>query len=534
MNPFLLVAIILIYLAVLAFLGYRGFKNTSGSSDYLVAGRNAHPLVMALSYGATFISTSALVGFSGVASLYGFSLMWLVFMNIFVGIFIAFTVFGKRTRHMGLVLDAHTFPEFLSRRVGSPFIQGFAGLVIFIFMPIYTAAVLIGGARIMEGLLGVDYSLSVIIFTVLVGAYVIMGGLKGVMYTDALQGGLIFIGMLFLLGFVISHVGGFGNGTRELAALSEHIPESMVKGGISSWTGVPKAGSPVWWTLFSTLVLSVGVGTLAQPQLIVRFMTVKSGKEMNRAVLIGGIFIFFTVGAAYLGAPLMNVHFFNDQGIIAIAAAGGNTDAVLPTYINTYLPSWFSYLFMLAILSAGMSTLSSQFHTIGTSIGRDFFEQYLMKGRVKSGEQSGVIITRIGILAALIASAWLAFNMGAGVIARATAIFFGLMASCFLSPYALSLYWRGLTRKGAIAGVLTGFIVACFYFLFMHTKEAVVFGLCQALFGRPVLVPALGNVDQLVFSGPLSLLATVVVSLLTKVENPDDVALCFKNLGKRV
>ncbi len=530
MSPFVLVTVILLYLALLAWLGYKGYKNTSDSADYLLAGRNTHPFIMAMSYGATFISTSALVGFSGIASLYGFSLMWLVFMNIFVGIFLAFTLFGKRTRKMGLVLDAHTFPEFLSRRIGSPFMQGFAGMVIFLFMPVYTAAVLIGGARIMEGLLGVDYSFSVIIFTVLVGAYVIMGGLKGVMYTDALQGSLIFVGMIFLLGFVLKHVGGFGEGTRALAGLSQAIPEAVAKGGITSWTKAPETGSPIWWTIFSSLVLSVGVGTLAQPQLVVRFMTVKSGREMNRAILIGGIFIFFTVGAGYLAAPLMNVHFWNDQGIIAVTAAGGNVDAVLPTYIDTYLPDWFGYLFMLAILSAGMSTLSSQFHTIGTSVGRDFFEQFLMKGRVKTGEQSGVIVTRIGIVLALIASAWFAFNMGAGVIARATAIFFGLMASCFLPSYALSLYWRRLTKRGAVSGALAGFFAAVFCYLFLHTKEAAVFGICQAVFGRPVLFPALGDVDQLVFSGPLALAVTVIVSLATGVENPDMVDRCFASL----
>ncbi len=215
-----------------------------------------------------------------------------------------------------------------------------------------------------------------------------------------------------------------------------------------------------------------------------------------------------------------------------MAAAGGNVDSVLPTYISTFLPDWFGYLFMLAILSAGMSTLSSQFHTIGTAVGRDFFEQYLMKGRVRTGAQSGVAVTRIGILIALVASAWFAFNMGAGVIARATAIFFGLMASCFLAPYALSLYWKGLTGKGAVAGSLTGFGVALFCYLFLHGKEAAVFGVCQALFGRPVLFSALTHVDQLVFSGPLALIVTILVSRLTKVENPEQVERCFASLER--
>lgn len=108
---------------------------------------------MALSYGATFIRTLAIVGFGGMAAKLGMGLLWLTFLNIFVGIFIAFVVFGKRTRKIGHNPDTHTFPELLSRRFNSRFIQGFAGVVIFLFMPLYAAAVLIGAARFIEAAL---------------------------------------------------------------------------------------------------------------------------------------------------------------------------------------------------------------------------------------------------------------------------------------------------------------------------------------------------------------------------------------------
>jgi SSS family solute:Na+ symporter len=80
--------IILIYLFITAFLGYMGYKRTKTSADYLVAGRQTNPLIMALSYGATFISTSAIIGFGGAAGQLGMGLLWLTFLNIFVGIFI--------------------------------------------------------------------------------------------------------------------------------------------------------------------------------------------------------------------------------------------------------------------------------------------------------------------------------------------------------------------------------------------------------------------------------------------------------------
>ncbi|HNX27143.1 MAG TPA: sodium:solute symporter family protein, partial [Phycisphaerae bacterium] len=90
--------VILVYLFIIGYLGFLGFKNTQNATDYLLAGRQTHPFVMAMSYGATFISTSAIVGFGGAAGMFGMSMLWLVFCNIFVGIFIAFVFLGGRTR----------------------------------------------------------------------------------------------------------------------------------------------------------------------------------------------------------------------------------------------------------------------------------------------------------------------------------------------------------------------------------------------------------------------------------------------------
>ena len=123
MNYFLLGIVFIVYFLMVGYVGYLAWKRTNSSEDFMVAGRETHPYIMALSYGATFISTAAIVGFGGVAGKYGMGILWLVFLNIFVGIFIAFVFFGKRTRKMGKNLGSLTFPEFLGRRFNSKFIQ---------------------------------------------------------------------------------------------------------------------------------------------------------------------------------------------------------------------------------------------------------------------------------------------------------------------------------------------------------------------------------------------------------------------------
>ena len=181
---------VILYLAVIALLGFLGYKRTRNTTDYLLAGRDTHPFVMALSYGATFISTSAIVGFGGMAALFGMGLLWLTFLNILLGIFVAFVFFGNRTRRIGYNLDAHTFPELLGKRYGSRFIQIVSGVVIVVSMPVYSAVVLKGGTHFIEIYLNIPYTVALVCFTVLISAYVITGGLKGIMYTDALQGAI--------------------------------------------------------------------------------------------------------------------------------------------------------------------------------------------------------------------------------------------------------------------------------------------------------------------------------------------------------
>ncbi|HEX7444757.1 MAG TPA: sodium:solute symporter family protein, partial [Methanothrix sp.] len=238
-----------------------------------MAGRETHPYIMAMSYGATFISTSAIVGFGGTAGLFGMGLLWLTLLNIFVGIFLAFIVYGKRTRKMGHSLNAMTFPELLGKRFDSKFIQYFSGLVIFFGMPLYASVVLIGAARFMETTLAIDYHVALLIYSLIIAAYVIWGGLRGVMYTDALQGTIMFVGMAFLLVMTYSNLGGITAAHQALTNMAHLVPANLAAQGHTGWTSMPTFGSTWWWTLMSTIVMGVGIGVLAMPQLVVRFMT---------------------------------------------------------------------------------------------------------------------------------------------------------------------------------------------------------------------------------------------------------------------
>lgn len=536
---------VVVYLLAVGYLGYRGYRATTGATDYLLAGRRTHPYIMAMSYGATFISTSAIVGFGGAAGVFGMGLLWLTVLNIFCGIFLAFVFFGGRTRRMGLRLDAHTFPELLGHRFQSRFIQGGAAVLIFASMPLYASAVLIGAAKYLAQQLHIPYETALFTFSILIAMYVILGGMKGVMYSDALQGTIMLVGMTVLIVLTYWQLGGVLDAHQKLTDLAAMVPPRLLAGGHRGWTAMPAFASPLWWTLVSTIVMGVGIGVLAQPQLAVRYMTVKGQRELNRAVVVGGIFILMMTGVAFVVGALTNVYFYETTGKIAIAAAGGDVEAIIPMYIKGSMPGWFAILFMLTLLSAAMSTISSQIHAMGTSAGRDFYEQALGRGQKIDG-RGGVFATRVGVAIGVAVSVYLGYYLektmgktGVEIVARGTSIFFGLCACAFLPMYVGGLWFRSITRAAAIAGMLTGALSSVFWMFFMHETTARALLLCKALTGRTSLAVVEGTplahgpfiwayVDPMIIGLPLSIVVTIAVSCFTKKMDRKHLDLCLK------
>ncbi|RLI81188.1 sodium:solute symporter family protein [Archaeoglobales archaeon] len=517
MDVLLMVSVVAIYMVVTIYLGYFGFRSTRNSEDYLVAGRKVNPAIMALSYGAAFISTSAIIGFGGVAGLFGFSLLWLTFLNILVGIFIAYAIIGKRVRRIGSALGALTFPELLGKMYGSRFLQAFSGIVIFLFMPLYAGVILIGGARFIEVSFSIDYKIALLILSAIIALYVVYGGIIAVIYTDAFQGVIMLVSMIFLLISTYALFGGIIPAHEALTSYNSLAVE-MFSGKIPGhlgWTAFPALGSPAWWVLVSTIILGVGIGVLAQPQLAVRLMTVKSDRDLDKAVPVGAFFIFIMVGTSFIVGSLSNAYFIETTGKPSIAIAGGNIDKIIPKFINAVMPDWFIAVFMVTLLAAAMSTLSSQFHTIGSALGRDVFQVIF---REDEGRTIRTIkITRIAISIGILFSIALAYILPPGVIARGTAIFFALCASSFLPAYLGGLYWRGATRQGAVSSVVFGFAASLVYLAFIHAKEAKELGISKLIFGKEVLASFPWTViDPLVIVLPASTVIFVLVSLFTR------------------
>jgi solute:Na+ symporter, SSS family len=212
----------------------------------------------------------------------------------------------------------------------------------------------------------------------------------------------------------------------------------------------------------------------------------------------------------------------------SIAYAKGDSDQIFPTYIATALPRWFGLIFFLALLAAAMSTMSSQFHTIGTAAGRDLYECLTGRG----GREPSVLVMRIAILVGLLLAVSISYTVRQEyVIARFTAIFFGLCAASFLPAYVAGLFWRRATRAGALASMAVGLAVSLFWLLLVKAKEAGAIGLVQRITGGKTSIladaPNWPVVDPIVIALPLSILTLILVSLVTQPADAGHLRRCF-------
>jgi len=323
---------------------------------------------------------------------------------------------------------------------------------------------------------------------VITAVYVIFGGLIAVMYTDAFQGTIMFVGMAVLLVLTYLIVGGVNAGNAALTNMAGLVPAALGAQGMTGWTSMPGP-----W--FAHLVYArhydcgSGSGSACSPSRSswVRFMTAKDDKSLNRAVLVGGIFILMMTGVAFTVGALSNVYFYEHAGTIAIDAAGGNVDAVIPLFINEAMPDIFVALFMLTLLAAAMSTLSSLYHAMGTALICDLWGRGRECALSLRNHQAGIIVM-------MVLSTALAFALPVSIIARATAMFMGLCAAAFLPAFAVgnlretAVHESGNREHGLGSGCLVFVDRVCPYSRGKAARD-----LPGALWGAVAPAPALGG-----------------------------------------
>jgi SSS family solute:Na+ symporter len=434
-----LITLALYFVLMIAIGLFAWRKSTDTSEGYLLAGRNLHPAVAALSAGASDMSGWLLLGLPGALYASGLVEAW-IGIGLFLGAVVNWIVVAPRLREQTETRgNALTIPEFLANRFPERAValRVVSAIVIVAFFTVYTAAGLVGGGKLFEtafaGLLPnvamSDYMLGIWITALVVLAYTMVGGFLAVSLTDFVQGCIMVVALVLMPLVVMFGSGGEAGGS---------IADVPVPGFTSLTAGLTLLGfvSAVTW----------GLGYFGQPHIIVRFMAIRTIEQVKTARNIGltwmGVALIGAIGLGIAGRAYAerNGLVVEDPETIFIVLA----ELLFHPLITGFL--------LAALLAAIMSTISSQLLVSSSSLTEDFYRLFLRK---QASERERVNVGRICVALVALAAIAIASDPDSQVLGLVSNAWAGFGAA-FGPLIILSLTWDKMTGAGAVAGLVTG------------------------------------------------------------------------------
>ncbi len=414
---------------------YAWRKSTANSAEYLLSGRQLGPAVTALAAGASDMSGWLMLGLPGALYISGLAEAWIA-IGLFTGALLNWIIVAPRLRAQTESYgNALTIPEFLGNRFGDQrhILRLTASIVIIVFFALYSASGLVAGGKLFQTAFNADYQTGLWITASVVVAYVVLGGFLAVSLTDFVQGTIMAIALVIvpLLAWQ-----GLAQGTDLAAALTDIDP-----GMTSLFAGTTTVG------ILSTAAW--GLGYFGQPHIIVRFMAIRSVKDIPLARNICMVWMAVTLcGAVMVG--LIGRVYAEQKGL---AVADPETIFILLAG-DLFAPLAIGFL-LAAILAAIMSTISAQLLVTGSSLTEDIYRLFI---RRSASEREIVTVGRLSVVAVAAAAMLLAQNPSSSILSLVSNAWAGFGAA-FGPVIILALTWPRMTLAGAMAGMITGALV---------------------------------------------------------------------------
>ncbi|MCR4370547.1 sodium/proline symporter PutP [Bacillus amyloliquefaciens] len=462
---------ICIYMAGMLFIGYFAYRRTSNLTDYMLGGRSLGPAVTALSAGAADMSGWLLMGLPGAMFSTGLSGAWIV-----LGAWANWLFVAPRLRtYTEKAGNSITIPGFLENRFGdhTKLLRLFSGLVILVFFTFYVSSGMVSGGVLFNSILGLNYHTGLWVVTGVVVAYTLFGGFLAVSWTDFVQGIIMFVALILVPIVTIFHTGGPGETVADIRSVN---PELFIMFKGTTVLGII--------SLFAW-----GLGYFGQPHIIVRFMAITSVKEIKRARRIGmGWMILSALGALFTG--LAGIAYYHQNGLKL-----ADPETIFIQLGNILFHPIITGFLISAILAAIMSTISSQLLVTSSSLVEDLYKSMF---RRSASDKELVFLGRMAVLAVSIIALVLAWEKNNTILGLVSYAWAGFGAS-FGPVVLLSLFWKRMTKWGALAGMIAGAITVIIW------ANA---GLSDFLYE---IIPGFA----------VSLAAVFVVSLLTQAPSKD-------------
>ncbi|HEF9683546.1 TPA: sodium/proline symporter PutP [Campylobacter coli] len=423
------------YAALMLYIGFYFYRQNKNTEDYFLGGRSLGPVVSALSAGASDMSGWLLMGLPGALYASGLIESYIA-IGLSIGALLNWSFVAKRLRiYTSMIANSITIPDYFETRFDDDkhILRIVCAIVILIFFTFYVSSGLVGGAKLFEATFGIRYEYALTTGTLIIVAYTFLGGYKAVCWTDLLQGLLMMGALIVVPAVMLYHLGGFG---EAMAVIEEIKPNALSMGeGIGALSIV----SALAW----------GLGYFGQPHILVRFMSIRSTKDIPAATFVGiSWMVISLIGACFIG--LLGIAYVHKFELTL-----QDPEKIFIVMSQLLFNPWIAGILLSAILAAIMSTASSQLLVSSSTIAEDFYKRIFNK---EASNKTVMNLGRIGVLLVALVAFVISTDKESSVLSIVAYAWAGFGAS-FGSVMLFSLFWSRMTRIGAILGMITGAVM---------------------------------------------------------------------------
>lgn len=469
------VIVFVIYLVFMLAIGvYFFFKNRDGGEKtYFLGGRQMGPWVTALSAGASDMSAWVLMGLPTSIYALGLGQVW-ISVGLAIGYTISWIVQAPRLRRFSIVAnDSITIPQYLTNRFlsKSKALQVICAVIFLVAYTVYAASSVKACGTLFNTVMDIDPTVAMYIAAFIIVAYTFLGGFSAVCWTDFFQGMIMLAALLIAPLFALA-LAKAGDGAVTGATLPD--------GFFNFFTTPQDIISGLGW----------GLGYFGMPHIIIRFMSLKSEKELRKSSVIGISWTTIILIMSALTAVAGRLYLGEIE----------DSSTVFITMVRRIFPALVSGLLLSAILSAAMSTADSQLLAASSAFASDVYKPIIRK---KASDSEMLWAGRIVVIVIALVALIIASDPNSGSIMGLVENAWGVFGASFGPVILLSLFWKRLTFGGTVAGIAAGAAVDILWLVFLSSTD----------------------IYEIVPGFAAGLLAAVVVSLCSKGPGKDVEAL---------
>lgn len=456
-DNILIITAFIVYLGMMMLIGIYYYRRTRNMADYILGNRKLGAWVTSLSAEASDMSGWMLMGLPGFAYVAGLNAGWIA-LGLALGTYLNWKFVAARLRkYTELANNSLTIPDFLQNRYHdtSNLLRIIPAIFILIFFVIYTSSGFVAGGKLFETIFGIPYESAVLLGAFVVVFYTLAGGFLAVSMTDFIQGVMMFFAILLVPFAAMALLGGPISSMQALHVVAPTFFNPFIKPD-NSMIGVMEFLSLMGW----------GLGYFGQPHILVRFMAIRSSKELTAAMHIAMTWVIISLSAAVLVGLVGHIY-------LIPALSGSESETVFLRMTHDIFSPFVAGLILSAVLAAIMSTASAQLLVAASAFAQDFYRSIF---RSSAKQKELLWISRFSVLAIASCAISIALNPSNLILDMVAYAWAGFGAT-FGPALLMSLFWRRATRNGILAGIIVGGITVLLW------KQFALFGLYELIPG---------------------------------------------------